>query len=100
MNALSAFLITSLFFVIGTMVEFAIVLLIKRLEDLKPQKAPKGPLFKSKSKVEGENSKMFEKEITSQTKKYSLTDKIDFISLIIFMVSYLLFSCIYFAYYM
>ena len=100
MNALSAFLITSLFFVIGTMVEFAVVLLIKRLDDLNTEKTPKGPLFMSESKVEGEKRKTLEKEITPQTKKFSLTDKIDFISLILFMATYLLFSCIYFAHYM
>ena len=100
MNALSGFLITSLFFVIGTMVEFAVVLLIKRLSDLKSKKGPEGPLFDSKPKNKKKDATNEELEKGDSDLRYSLTDKIDFISLFIFMASYLIFACSYFVYYL
>ena len=100
MNALSGFLITSLFFVIGTMVEFAVVLLIKRLSDLKSKKGPKGPLFESKPNNKKKDATNEELENDESDIPYSLTDKIDFVSLFIFMASYLIFTISYFVYYL
>ena len=102
MNALSGFLITSLFFVIATMVEFAIVLAIKRINDVNLEKTPEGPFFnlesmdkkKKKTRLAGKKKTML------LTKSLSLTDKIDGVSLIIFIASYFLFCFVYFVHYL
>ena len=82
------------------MVEFAVVLLIKRLSDLKSKKGPEGPLFDSKSSNKKKDATIKELEKDESEIHYSLTDKIDFISLFIFMASYLIFACSYFIYYL
>ena len=102
MNALSGFLITSLFFVLATMVEFAIVLMIKRFDDSSSEK-PEGQLFHKASKKEKDVTRLLailEKKFMPSRKKYPLTDKVDFISLIIFMISYFIFCFSYFVHYL
>ena len=104
MNALSGFLITSLFFVLATTVEFAIVLMIKRFDDFSSEKPPEGPLFhvefKKKEKDVTRLLDILEKKFIPSRKKKSMTDKVDFVSLIFFMVSYFIFCFGYFVHYL
>ena len=86
------------------MIEFAIVLCIKNIDDLHENKThPMGPLFNEK------NDSMDTKPTdcitngqsrTSKLKKLSTSQKIDYTSLVMFMVSYAIFNIVYFAHYM
>ena len=136
MNALGVHLLVSLFFVIGTMIEFAIVLLIKRnitfnADLTAPSESRKrrrnhsrtGKLVcfykristdtnvdsasvdtKSVDTNSEDTNSSYElgegKMFISQKKCYSLTDKIDFVALFVFLLSYFMFNCIYTAHYM
>ena len=99
------------------MVEFAVVLAIKRLNDVNAEDSPEGPLFdlesknkkKTRQQMAGIKKTMLltrrfqtigKKKSMLKAKCISLTDKIDAASLIIFMVSYFLFCFIYFAHYL
>ena len=116
----------SLFFVIATMIEFAIVLLIKRIFGVNDNQIPPskrrecrrknlrtGKLLCFYKRIPGGtklDTNMMEtnsiqelgEEETSTTQKryYSVTDKIDFAAFFVFMVSYIIFNCVYVAHYM
>ena len=77
------------------MIEFAIVLCIKNINELHENKMqPMGPLFHGKSGLMDGESR------TSKLKRLSSSQKIDYISLVIFMVFYALFNIAYFAHFM
>ena len=120
LNALGVHLLVSLFFVIGTMIEFAIVLLINRKLVLNGPQCPcikkgickirnlrkRNPLFifrKNPVDPKDRNSSpSLEKEQTpnSQEKPYSTTDKIDITALCVFLLSYIMFNFVYMIHYM
>ena len=82
------------------MIEFAIVLCIKNMKDLNSIKThPKGPLFDGKidlMELKSTESIGNGKSRTSKREKLSTPQKIDYISLVIFMMSYVLYSSAYF----
>ena len=94
----------SLAFVISTMIEFAIVLCIKNINELHENKVqPMGPLFHGKSglmELESTGSISKGESRTSKLKRLSSSQKIDYISLVIFMVFYAVFNIAYFAHFM
>ena len=124
MSALGVHILVSLFFVIGTMLEFAVVLSIKRISQRRidnnhalirsPSKdyhrkksniANKRPLFFNKTSVVTSDD---QQSITSSDASWenrlinrsdALTDRIDFLAIFLFLFSYFLFNCIYVAYY-
>ena len=85
------------------MIEFAIALCIKNINDLDANKMhPMGPLFNGKSNlVESESTESNNGESrTSKLKRLSTSQKIDYISLVIFMIFYALFNIGYFCHFM
>ena len=106
LNALGAFLLVSLSFVMVTMIEFAIVLLISRRYRDDKKNISNGPLFEKPTSA-GYNTNLqrprnFELDGNHMryVNSYSCTEKIDLASLFIFSISYFVFNCVYFAYFM
>ena len=120
MTELGKYILTSLFFVIGTMVEFAIVLFVKQIREEKMEhtlddqrkldknicpKTPTGsnvvhvsPEFICKD-YKGFRIANYEEDKEALLRKASaLTKKIDRISIILFSVAYIIFNGIYFNY--
>ena len=82
MTALGIYLLISLFFVLATMVELAGVILLRRkLETNVVVKVPGG-------------------EIIDAAEIRTSTEKLDFISMILFFSFYVLFNAIYWSYYL
>ena len=85
------------------MVEFAIVLMVAHRRPNQKRDVPELPFFKKTSdKIETEkpqtNRLVEVPELKiNQVSTYSCTEKIDFISLIVFTSAYLTFNVIYFA---
>ena len=112
LNALEAYLLVSLFFVIATMFEFAFVLMLKRTQENKMQR--KTRMSNGTTNIKTPNSLILitRKECIkndggdikanfSLHEDYSGTiEKIDFGSFIGFMVSYIIFNCVYMVEYM
>ena len=124
MSALGVHILVSLFFVIGTMLEFAVVLTITRISQRhidnnhalirstskeyhrkRSNIANKRPLFFNKTSVVTSDE---QQSITSSDASWenrlinrsdALTDRIDFLAIFLFLFSYFLFNCIYVAYY-
>ena len=82
LNALEVYILTSLFFVLATIVEFGLVLLLKRIHILGAQNIEEVAL-----EPRFANSR--------QDKGYSIADKIDFASFMLFPFAYIVFNCIY-----
>ena len=116
MNALGIYLIISLFFVLATLVEFAVVLVLARFcpqygdkENAKINESEKTNTrgFKKKSwavssqtNIQDAESNEIIKKKNIQHSTCSLTEKMDFMALLIFMFIYFLFNCVYFMHYM
>ena len=75
LNALEIYLLVSLFFIMATMFEFAIVLILKRKQETQIR-------HQSGSDVRMQNHR-------------NITDAIDFGALLGFMFFYIMFNCIY-----
>ena len=121
LNALGIYLLVSLFFVLATMVEFAVVLVLARFYPIMEEnnetnkkersKQTRGRNLKkyfwsySKTKAslfnlqDAEKNRNVKEKITKSI-NCSLTEKLDFIALFIFMFIYFLFNCVYFMHYM
>ena len=108
------------------MIEFAVVLLIKRLMHFQKKKQSKVILHRNKkehvnkrSSTEGQNEFLLkEKKLHADENEahqdiesnysneehekllYSTTDVIDFVSLFIFLICYIMFNCIYMRFYL
>ena len=120
MNALGIYLLVSLFFVLATMVEFAVVLVLARFypktddndaqknkENNKTRKRSLKKKFWPYSKMSSSHVNIKEAEgnpiIKEKNEKRiicSFTEKMDFIALLIFMFIYFIFNCVYFMHYM
>ena len=118
MSALGIYLAVSLVFIIGTLIEFAIVMTIKRMNDLKQQttvqpcnqlklrkvirKLPAGkesmlpPDLKINPIDQSRRASTFNNYNTNRSK----TDTIDLISFILFFSFYIAFTFIYVLHYM
>ena len=87
------------------MMEFAIVLLIKQRCSDENLDTRRRPIHKNKTNVEDMEksaiSKILEKANAHPVyeKTYSFTEKIDFIALFVFAMSYFMFNCVYFVHY-
>ena len=118
MNALGIYLLVSLFFVLATMVEFAVVLVLdryypkddnkesqKRHDKTKARRRNAKKNFWSRTKgylmnfQDAENNSILNKKKSRKT-SCSLTEKMDLIALLIFMSIYFIFNCVYFMHYM
>jgi len=124
LSALGVHILVSLFFVIGTMLEFAVVLSIKRISQRRidnnhalirsPSKDYHGkksniannrPLFFNKTSVVASNDQQSNASLDASwenrliNRSDAMTDRIDFLSIFLFLFSYFLFNCIYVAYY-
>ena len=119
LNLLGAYLFISLFFVLSTMIEFAIVLLLKQAPEWKHAAKQKAMRRKAASKARNEifrakinnisnPNKNFEK-IESKTNEdeqememfstcFNSTHKIDIAALFSFSILYILFNCVYWIY--
>ena len=117
---LGKFILASLFFVIGTMVEFAIVLFVKQIREERMEQTldhqrksaknicPTTPAGRNVVNVSPENIckdykgfriPNYEKDKEALFRKASaITKKIDRLSIILFSVAYIIFNCIYFNY--
>ena len=123
MNALGLYLLVSLFFVMGTTIELAIVLLMKRIRKrnllLESSFETESSLLSKAKEMDDSdnpNQKVFSNGIYKSRKKIKMdeiinfcttpslwirkaTNKIDFAAFIIFLSFYIIFNCIYFAKY-
>ena len=129
MDALSYHLLVSLLFVFGTMIEFAVVLVVKQKLELEKDKSkdrPDGLKFettapKNKTRpdinvVKADLIEGMEDDSTNgrdggrrqgdlKTKKLglfkasSLTNKIDFAAFVVFIFGYFIFNCFYWVHY-
>ena len=105
-TALSIYLLVSLFFVLGSMIQFAIVLFIEQMSEVDNDNHPLRQIAPS-FKTQGNESKIvpFEKAVIASKKKnvpsksFKLTRKIDYVSFVFFNLTYLLFNLSYFIYY-
>ena len=120
LNALGVYLLVSLFFVIGTMIEFAIVLVIKRKMDSKmnsnsddprtvtavrrkkmnywPSRLPK--TFTAENPIPTEDSKRNQPPtVIDKIESESITDKIDMAAFFLFLFSYFIFNIVYLSWY-
>ena len=106
MNALGEYLLISLCFVVVTMLEFALVLIVKRRGSKSSKFCTTSKQYERKirpSKSDKAETKKFGKKSWINTlygESYSLTDQIDFMALIISLISYAMFNCVYFAAFM
>ena len=100
LNALEIYTLTSLFFVLGTLIEFGILLALKRAH----------LLGNSQNKIEHVEKRSLQGRKATISlnqgnasgfgpKGYSTADKIDFASFVIFMFSFIVFNCVYLAQY-
>ena len=123
MNALGLYLLVSLFFVMGTTIELAIVLLIKRIKKrnllLESSVETERSLLSNGKERDGRdfsNPKVFSNRIYQSRRAFKMdetfnfctnrfllitkaTNKIDFAAFIIFLSLYIIFNCFYFAKY-
>ena len=122
MSALGVHILVSLFFVIGTMLEFAVVLSIKRISQRRIDNnhalirstskeyhrkrsniANKRPLFFNKTSVVTSDDQQSISDASWENllinRSDAMTDRIDFLAIFLFLFSYFLFNCIYVAYY-
>ena len=119
LNLLGAYLFISLFFVLSTMIEFAVVLLLKQTPEwkyaakqkaMKRKEASKARNEKFRAKInnisnpnktsENMEMKTFEdgQEVEMSRDYFPSTHKIDIAALFLFSILYLLFNCVYWIY--
>ena len=82
MSALGVYLSVSLLYVMGTIIEFAIVLFLQRKHDFHREIHPEKMEKKNKKKIYPPGSNIF-------------SVKIDTISFILFTISYIIFNAVY-----
>ena len=99
-------MLVSLLFVMATVVEFAIVLCIKKLTDTNEnQVTARRPLFDGKTRslkdrIPDSNQVCYnDKALNRNQKDYSTTDRIDLAALLFFMFLYSIFNAAYFFHY-
>ena len=103
LNVLGEYLLISLCFVVVTMLEFALVLIVKRRGSKSSKVSTSSQPYERKirpSKLDKTETKKLSKKSWINTlygESYSLTDQIDFMALIISLITYAMFNCIYFA---
>ena len=127
---LGFYLLVSLLFLIGTMIELAIVLIVKRKLDLERKEFScstnalsltiKSPEMKVRRRslrtkvdpVDGKCQHFNKERNVGSERRYigekktglwtvsSATDKIDFLSLVLFLFSYFIFNCVYWINYL
>ena len=102
MNALGAYLLISLSFVIGTMIEFAVVLFIKRQVDRRktsslgqPSRAARICSMKIQA-LQAMEVEYLKRNTKADMEAYTFTDKIDFVAFSFFNISFIMFNIIYF----
>lgn len=102
MNALGAYLLISLSFVIGTMIEFAVVLFIKRRVDRKnasslskPSRAARVCSMKIQA-LQAMEIECMKRNTVAEMEAYTFTDKIDLAAFSFFNISFIMFNGIYF----
>ena len=83
MNALGIYLLTSLLFVIGSMLEFAVIMFLQRRHEL------------AQTKKVANNSNLKSRRGSFDVK--SMSAKIDGMAMIIFLSGYVLFNAVYWA---
>ena len=88
LNVLGTYILVSLFFVIGTMLEMAVVLAYKRIMDNRISDRKVDGLKKTKSKQCGQNDE-------DTPKLRPSTNQIDVAALVLFFTSYLIFNGVY-----
>ena len=115
MTALEVYLLASLFFVIATLVEFAIVLMLYRsnilscgstvniqaIENMTKSNGVLESSDKSKKRSFRSDGRTLTTRIKSNTHNtpYKITNRIDFCSFFSFMFLYIVFNCVYFKKY-
>ena len=106
LNALGTYILVSLSYVIGTMIEFAIVILIHRRSSETSRPPPTDPLFSNHiDSINPEVIQVRQKiknldSVAPSEKQYSYTEKIDAVAFFVFMISYCVFNFAYFFSYM
>ena len=88
LNVLGTYILVSLFFVIGTMLEMAVVLAYKRIMDNRISDRKVDELKKTKSKQCGQNDE-------DTPKLRPSTNQIDVAALFLFFIFYLVFNGVY-----
>ena len=105
MNALGIYLLVSLFFVIATMMEFAIVLMIARARGGTDNATSQRKRKTMRMNSANTKKQWFLNRVIPNTPEndeknfYSFTEKIDFKALFVFMLMYFMFNYFYFAHY-
>ena len=103
MNALGAYLLVSLSFVIGTMMEFAIVLFIKRQADRRKTRSLRRSSRDARlcsmkvQTLQAMEIESLKRKTITEMDTYTFTDKIDFAAFSFFNISFFMFNCIYFV---
>ena len=107
LNALEIYILTSLFFVLATIIEFGVVLALKRANFLGRQQSKDMAFKRSQNAIAPMAiNKTREKQLTSNPlgslnlrkfgeKQYTIADKIDFASFVLFTFAYILFNVVY-----
>ena len=93
MNALGVHILVSLFFVIATIIEFAVVLFIKRIIGNNRNPVDTNEL-QTNHDFEDDHIRFY------QDGCYSVTDRIDLAALFVFLITYVIFNCVYIEHYM
>ena len=96
LNALEIYILTSLFFVLATIIEFGVVLALKRANLLEGQHS-KLVTIKHNQVAFGPNGSIKQRKI--EDRMYTTADKIDFASFALFTFSYIVFNCVYITQY-
>ena len=116
MTALEVYLLVSLFFVMATLFEFAIVLMVNRtntiscgssvnIEKIKNTTNNNGVVLKSSDNLKRRSLRCDERTFPTRMKcsthqtPYKTTNRIDFCSFFSFMFLYIVFNCVYFQKY-
>ena len=95
MNALGIYLLISLSFVIGTMIEFALVLCINRIDFKRIEKSCLTFNIKQTENSKAPAAAETMNGINKEKIRY-VTDTVDFLAFCIFNLSFLVFNIVYF----
>lgn len=112
LNAMEIYILVSLFFVLATIIEFGVILVLKRVRvlDRKPIKVDnfenhqsiptiKVSTFKGANSEEEVFNSSLKRKSVSNHEGYSTSEKIDLTSFFTFAFAYILLNCIYSALY-
>ena len=102
MNALGTYILVSLSYVIGTMIEFAIVIMVHRRSPGTARVSPQDsfPTYQQNSTNHVWQNPMGKVIMASREKRFSYTEKIDICAFLVFAMSYCIFNSVYFSCYM